>query len=142
MSALTLCRCPPPPPTPLLLQALAFDSLAALEVSSGGEVVYAFDRAFRSRITSRSWMRRLAPLGRKLRDAGAYLVRVAFGTALVASVVLVWLAVTALLSSGRDSDDRRRGGEGFYGGGPRVWINPMDFFIYWDPYYYTCGACG
>lgn len=48
-------------------------------------------------------MRTLCTLQRVL----GYAARVAFGTALFASVALVWLAVVVLLTSSRDRDDRR-----------------------------------
>ena len=65
--------------------------------------MYAFDRDFASKIRNRSWLRRLRPLWKKTVNVVNYLARVAFGTALVASALIVWLAVIALMSS-RDSD--------------------------------------
>lgn len=117
------------------LKALAYDALGHLEVSSEGEVVYSFDRSFRSALRNKSLLQRLRPLGRKARAVGAYLVRVAFGSALIASVMVVWLAIVALTSS-RDSDNRRDRG-GYYGGGGGMgfYINPFDFFLWADPGY-------
>ena len=41
--------------------------------------------------------------------AAQYLVRVTFGTALITSVLLVWLTIIAILTSSQSSDsDRRR----------------------------------
>lgn len=68
-------------------------------------MVYAFDPGFKAKIASRSWVQRMAPLWGKVKAAAGYVARVAFGTALIASVVLVWIAVTVLLSS--RSDDNR-----------------------------------
>jgi hypothetical protein len=75
-------------------------------VSNEGEVIYAFDRNFVNKIRNRSWLQRLAPWGKRARSAALYLTRIAFGTALVASVLVVWLAIVALSSSSRDSDNR------------------------------------
>eukprot|EP00775_Hariotina_reticulata_P003685 gene3685-3945_t len=115
------------------LKAIAYDSLANLEVSDKGEVVYAFQRDFISRIRNKSWLQRLRPLWKKTVSAAKYLARVAFGTALVVSAVVAWLAVVAITSS-RDSD-RRNNGYGY--GGPRgyVFFDPTDIFLIWDPYY-------
>ncbi|KAF8060028.1 hypothetical protein HT031_004966 [Scenedesmus sp. PABB004] len=115
------------------LKALAYDSLAHLEVSSEGEVVYAFERDFVSRIRARSWSQRLRPLARRAAAVGSYLARAAFGTALIVSAVVVWLAVLALTSS-RDSD-RRDSGYGGYGGRGYVFIDPTDLFLILDPRY-------
>ena len=58
------------------------------------------------------------------------MVRVSFGTALVASVMLVYAAIMALLSSSnRDNDDRRSYRS------PTFYISPFDIFWYMDPYY-------
>lgn len=65
--------------------------------------MYAFDRDFMSKIRNRSWLQRLRPLWKRTVNVVNYLARVAFGTALIVSALLVWLAVIALMSS-RDSD--------------------------------------
>ena len=44
---------------------------------------------------------------RAVSNAGGYLVRVAFGAALLASVTVVWTAILAVMSSSNNSDDRR-----------------------------------
>lgn len=65
--------------------------------------------------------------------------------ALIASVVVVWLAVMALLrSNSRDDDrgDRGGGGYGYYSSGPRVgmFMDMTDLLYFWDPYYYRCAG--
>ncbi|KAJ9512766.1 hypothetical protein QJQ45_019060 [Haematococcus lacustris] len=133
------------------LKALAYDTAAALEVSSAGDVVYAFPSGFRNTLRSRSLLLSAAPLLAQARKAIAYLTRVLFGTALVSSIAIVWLAVVAILTgTSRDRDDRRgggmRGGPGYYneyygpyggGGGPsaRLYFNLTDLLIYLDPNY-------
>jgi hypothetical protein len=74
------------------------------QVSEQGEVVYAFERDFVSAISRRSWLQRLRPLWKKVVSGVNYLTRVAFGTALIVSALVVWLGVIALMSSGRDND--------------------------------------
>lgn len=87
------------------LQALAHDSLAALEVSDQGDLVYAFPDDFQTRITSRSLLQRLKPALAAAAAGLGYVSRVAFGSCLVASVVVVWVAVAVALSSS-SRDDR------------------------------------
>lgn len=59
-----------------------------------------------------------------------YLVRVAFGTALIASVCAVYIAIAAIASGSSDRDDRQRGGGGYYSG-PRVFFDLTDLLWYW-----------
>lgn len=127
------------------LNALAADAGGTLEVSDAGDVLYVLPSNFRQVIAAKSWLLRAEPFLQKVRDASAYLVRVTFGTALITSVILVWVTIVAILSSSsRDSDDRRRsnnsgftvgGGGGYGSAGPRIWFSPVDVFWYLDPYY-------
>lgn len=134
------------------LKALAYDSLAALEVSEQGDVVYNFPRNFKSAIQNRSLILSAQPALKNAWKIAKYLVRVAFGTALVSSIAIVWLAITVLLSSrGSDRDERRDnrgGGMGYYngyssynggGGGARLFFNLTDLLIYFDPNYSSVG---
>lgn len=59
-----------------------------------------------------------------------YLVRVAFGTALIASVCAVYIAIMAIASGGSDRDNRRDRGGGYYGG-PRMYFDLTDLLWYW-----------
>lgn len=61
------------------------------QVSSAGDLVYAFDKGFKGTLRSKSLLQRARPLLQRAAGAVAYVGRVAFGTALVSSVVLVWL---------------------------------------------------
>lgn len=73
-----------------------------------------------------------------LKAGAEYLGRVAFGTALLASVAIVFTALTVLASSRDDNNGRggRGGGGGYYGGGPRFYFDLTDLLWYWDPFYY------
>ncbi|KAK9153672.1 hypothetical protein Sjap_001152 [Stephania japonica] len=90
------------------LQALAADTNGFLEVSDEGDVLYVFPRDYRSKLASKSFRMRIEPFLEKSKGAAEYLIRVTFGTALIASIVLVYTTIIVLLSSRR----------------------------YWDPYYY------
>ena len=80
----------------------------AVQVSGEGDVLYVLRANFRATIRQRSWLLRARPLLDSARETGAYLVRVAFGSALVASLAIVWLTIIAILSSSQ-SDDRNNG---------------------------------
>eukprot|EP00200_Dunaliella_tertiolecta_P005458 CAMPEP_0202338920 /NCGR_PEP_ID=MMETSP1126-20121109/1004_1 /ASSEMBLY_ACC=CAM_ASM_000457 /TAXON_ID=3047 /ORGANISM="Dunaliella tertiolecta, Strain CCMP1320" /LENGTH=527 /DNA_ID=CAMNT_0048929397 /DNA_START=20 /DNA_END=1603 /DNA_ORIENTATION=- len=117
------------------LQALTFDTEGALEVSAEGDVVYALSPSFRQTLRNRSVVLAARPLLQKLQAFGGWLVRAAFGTALVSSIFIVWLAITVILSSNRDRDRDRGGGYGAMGGyrGVNVFFNLTDLFYYFDP---------
>ncbi|CAL8466800.1 g6336 [Coccomyxa elongata] len=123
------------------LNALAADSQGVLQVSDAGDVLYVLPQNFKSIIQGRSWLLKLEPALARAKAAAGYAVRVSFGTALVASIVLVSLTIIAILtaSSSSDRDNRRNGGYngGYYSRSPfSTFINLSDLFLYWDPYYY------
>ena len=115
------------------LQALAVDSLGTLKVAEDGEVLYSFGRDFRSVIRSKSLAIRLEPRIAKAKATAAYLVRVGFGTALIASIMIVFAAIVVISTSSRDDRDNRRSSSSL----PFFRLSPFDFYYpYWDPYYY------
>jgi len=115
------------------LNALAADTGATLEVSSAGDLTYVFPRSARAVLSSKSFKMKLEPLVNGAKGTLSYLFRVAFGTSLVASVMIVYTAIFALMSSKSSNSDRDR--RSSYGG-PRFHLYPSDLFWYWDPYYY------
>ncbi|KAK3043504.1 hypothetical protein RJ639_002083 [Escallonia herrerae] len=118
------------------LQALAADTDGFLEVSDEGDVLYVFPKGYRSKLAAKSFRIKIEPLIEKAKSGAEYLVRVSFGTALIASIVLVYTTIIAILSSKSDEDNRgRRGGRSF-DTGFSFYLNPSDLFWYWDPYYY------
>nr|GLL17946.1 uncharacterized protein At5g03900, chloroplastic [Ipomoea trifida] len=90
------------------LQALATDTNGFLEVSDEGDVLYVFPKSYRTNLSAKSFKMKIEPLLEKAKMASEYVIRVSFGTALIASIVIVYTAIIAVLSSRR----------------------------YWDPYYY------
>ncbi|KAK4419383.1 putative protein, chloroplastic [Sesamum alatum] len=117
------------------LQALAADTNGFLEVSDEGDVLYVFPKDYRSKLAAKSFRIRAEPLLEKGKMAAEYLVRVSFGTALIASIVLVYTTIIAIASSSRESDNRGRRGRS-YDSGFSFYLSPTDLFWYWDPYYY------
>lgn len=77
-------------------------------------------------------MLRLAPAFDAFAAASGAAVRVAFGAALVASVALVWAALTAAALAAEDGRDNRRGGGG-RGLPISFYFSPADIFWYFDP---------
>ncbi|KAG5610876.1 hypothetical protein H5410_022157 [Solanum commersonii] len=117
------------------LQALAADTNGFLEVSDEGDVLYVFPKDYRSNLTSKSFRMKIEPLLEKAKLAGEYLVRVSFGTTLIASIVIVYTTIIAILSSRSEEDNRGRRGRS-YDSGFSFYFSPTDLFWYWDPYYY------
>lgn len=118
------------------LQAIAADTGGFLEVSDEGDVLYVFPKDYRTKLAARSFRMKIEPVLDKVKVASEYLIRVSFGTALVVSILLVYTAILALLSSKSDDDDRgRRRGRSF---SPDLtfFFRPSDIFWYWDPFYY------
>uniref|UniRef100_A0A1D1YWY0 Uncharacterized protein At5g03900, chloroplastic n=2 Tax=Anthurium amnicola TaxID=1678845 RepID=A0A1D1YWY0_9ARAE len=118
------------------LQALAADTGGFLEVSDEGDVLYVFPRDYRSKLTAKSFKMRIEPFLEKSKAAAEYLIRVSFGTALIASIVLVYTTIIAIISSRSDEDNRGRRGGRAYDSSFSVYFRPSDLFWYWDPYYY------
>ncbi|KAK9674586.1 hypothetical protein RND81_12G242600 [Saponaria officinalis] len=123
------------------LQALAADSNGFLEVSDEGDVLYVFPKDYRSQLVGKSLRMKFEPWADKAKSAAEYLIRVSFGTTLIASVLIVFTAIIAIISSAesdRDSNSRkRRGGSSI--NLDFALFNIRDLFWYWDRDYYRRG---
>lgn len=116
------------------LAALAADVAgSALQVSSSGEVVYSLPPGFRASLRAKSAVLRLAPAFDAVAAASGAAVRVAFGAALIASVALVWAALTAAALAAEDGRDNRGGGGRGRGLPISFYFSPADIFWYFDP---------
>jgi len=114
------------------LRALAADTLANLQVSGEGEVVYVFPPSPRATLQAKSLMLRIQPALNAVKSGLGYLVRVSFGTTLLASLALVYAAIFALLNSSSSSDSDRRDRRVSFG--PNFYFS--DLFWFYDPYYH------
>lgn len=85
------------------LAALAFDSQADIAVSEDGDLLYRFDKSFRSRIAGKYLRIRAEPAIKAVGSAALYMARVSFGLALLASTLVTTVAVIAI-SSSKDDD--------------------------------------
>lgn len=117
------------------LQALAADAGGFLEVSDEGDVLYVFPGDYRAKLVAKSLRMRFEPVLDKLKAVAEYLIRVSFGTTLLASIVIVYTAIIVILSGRSEEDNRGRRGRS-YDPGFNIFISPSDLFWYWDPYYY------
>lgn len=120
------------------LQALAADTDGFLEVSDEGDVLYVFPKDYRSRLVGKSLRMKIEPWAEKAKSGAEYLIRVSFGTTLIASIVLVFTAIIVIASSGSDDDSRKRRGGRSYSSGPNInfFVDPTNLFWYWDRDYY------
>jgi hypothetical protein len=60
------------------------------------------------RLAAKSWWLRTQPAIKAVQAAASYLVRVTFGTALITSVLVVWMTIVAIMTSSSRDDNNRR----------------------------------
>ncbi len=123
------------------LLALASEAGGHLQVAESGDVVYLFPKNFRSILRNKYWQLRWQKTWEKIWRVLFYLIRISFGIILIASIVLMVMAIAAILMAMNASNDEREGGGNrgnSYGGGgflfvPRFWLG--DIFLWFDPGY-------
>ncbi|KAK9057662.1 hypothetical protein SSX86_022498 [Deinandra increscens subsp. villosa] len=123
------------------LQAIAADTTGFLEVSDEGDILYVFPDDYRSKLASKSLWIKTEPYLEKAKSVAGYLVRVTFGTALVASILIVFTTIIAILTSSSDDEDdkkssRKRSRRSSADLLIQLIPSPSDLFWYWDPYYH------
>lgn len=122
------------------LTALASISKGDISVSPDGELLYEFPSNLKGVLSSNSAKYQSLQTFEKVWPSVFWGIRVSFGVALLASVVLIFSTLLFINSSSSSDDDRRRddrrGGGGFGGGLNMMWgPSPFDFF-YYRPYGY------
>jgi len=121
------------------LTALASISRGDIAVSPDGELMYEFPPNLQSVLSSNSAKYKALTTFEKVWPTVFWGIRVSFGVALLASVVLIFSTLLFVNSSSSDDDRRRddRGGGVNMGGGMNmIWgPSPFDFF-YYRPYGY------
>ena len=122
------------------LLALASDAGGHLQVSESGDIVYSFPQNFRAILRNKYWQLRWQQWWEKVWRVLFYIIRISFGIMLIASIILISVAIIAIVivSSGDRDNDNNRGGS--YGGGggmflPRFWIGPDIFWLFQPNYY-------
>ncbi len=120
------------------LLALASDAGGHLQVSESGDIVYSFPQNFRAILRNKYWQLRWQQWWEKVWRVLFYIIRISFGIMLIASIILISVAIIAIVivSSGDRDNDNNRGGS--YGGGgiflPRFWISPDIFWLFQPNY--------
>jgi hypothetical protein len=120
------------------LLSLASDVGGNLQVAESGEIAYLFPRNLRAVLRQKFLRLRLQELWQKVWRVLFYLIRISFGILLIASILLIFVAIAIILiaasSKGGDSrDNDRSDGPSF--GLPNIWFFPdLSYFFYPDPY--------
>ena len=108
------------------LLAIATAAGGHMQVAETGDLVYLFPKNLRGVLRSRSLKLRLQETWQKIWRVLFYIIRISFGTVLIASIVLIFLtivAITIAASNNRDEDDR---------GGGMVMMPRFSFFdLFW-----------
>lgn len=117
------------------LLALASDAGGHLQVAETGDIVYQFPKNFRSILRNKYWKLRWQQTWDKIWGVLFYGIRISFGIVLIASILLIAVAIAAILiaaASSRDEGggDRDGGGTFFF---PFYWFS--DLFWFFSPNY-------
>lgn len=118
------------------LLALASQAGGHLQVAESGEIAYLFPRNFRAVLRNKFLRLRLQDWWDRVWGILFYLIRISFGILLIASIVLIFLAIAVILisMSGNRDNDNRYGGRSGGMALPRIWIGP-DLFWFFSPSY-------
>jgi hypothetical protein len=122
------------------LLALAAATGGHLQVANTGEIVYLFPRNLRGILRNKDWRLRWQQRWQKVWRVLFYLIRIAFGIALILSILLMFVAIAVIvigLSASSDRDDNSSSNNNSGGGGlvflPRFWFSPNPFrLFYWN----------
>ena len=98
-----------------------------MQVTASGDIIYVFPSNYRNRLRQRSVALRSEEAARAASTALMRGARVAFGVALIGSIIFAAVAITAITSSSSSSDNRRSGGPGF-----TFWVDPFDVWYLTD----------
>jgi hypothetical protein len=117
------------------LNSLAAAAEGSLQVSSTGEIVYAFDRDTKGILERKDRNAQLKALLKKIGETLFYLVRISFGILLVLSLLIIVVAIFLLMTANsRDDNNGRsssRDGGGFF---PGFFFSDLQYLFWPDPY--------
>ncbi len=120
------------------LLALASDAGGHLQVAETGEIVYLFPKNFRSILNNKFLRLRLKEWWEKIWKVLFYLIRISFGIILIASIVLIFVAIAAIMIAASASRDDDSGSHDSGGGGmifmPRFWFGPDIWWFFYPDY--------
>ena len=118
------------------LLALASEAGGHLQVAESGDLVYLFPQDFRTILRNKHFRLQLQEWWNKVWKILFYLIRVSFGVLLLASILLIFLAIVVIitaLNSSRDGDNDRGSDGGIFM--PHAWFSPDFFWIFYPNYY-------
>ncbi|HIK30713.1 MAG TPA: hypothetical protein IGS17_13390 [Oscillatoriales cyanobacterium M59_W2019_021] len=123
------------------LLALASEAGGHLQVAETGDIVYQFPKNFRAILRNKYWQLQWQETWQKIWRVLFYLIRISFGTILIASIVLIFLTIAIILIAASSSRDDNGGGGSRSGGGggfvffPHYWLS--DIWYFFSPNYNT-----
>ena len=122
------------------LLALASDVSGHLQVAESGDIIYLFPDNFRTILRNKYWKLQLKETWEKIWKVLFYIIRISFGIVLVASIILMLIAITVIiigLNSSRDGNSNNSGSRGgsYRGGGFFFFPNFGDLFWIFYPNY-------
>lgn len=122
------------------LLALASDVSGHLQVAESGDIIYLFPKNFRTILRNKYWKLQLKETWEKIWKVVFYIIRISFGIVLMASILLMIVAIAVIvigLNSSRDGDSNHssRGGRSYRGGGFFFFPNVGDLFWIFYPNY-------
>ncbi len=123
------------------LLTLASEAGGHLQVAESGDIAYLFPKNFQDILRNKFLRLQLQEWWQKIWRILFYLIRISFGIVLVASLILIFVAIAILLSSGSDNNNGGGGSGDDRGGGffffP-YFSNDLIWLFYWnqdEPYY-------
>ncbi len=120
------------------LLALASEAGGHMQVAESGEIAYLFPKNFRAVLQNKYFRLRVQAWWTKVWRVLFYLIRMSFGIALVASILLITIAIVLALTalkSAQDGDNDRGDGDGGMMFLPHFWIGPEWYLIFQPDYY-------
>lgn len=124
--------------TTRLLNRTAADCKGTLQVTEGGNVVYAFSPAFESAYLGSALARQIKQTVEALFKGGYFLLRISFGVTLILSLITVAILIIAALIAilGKGSDGGGDSGGGGDGGDFNLeWLGDIGQFFCWNVCY-------
>ncbi|MGB6168627.1 MAG: hypothetical protein WBF52_13645, partial [Geitlerinemataceae cyanobacterium] len=123
---------------------LASETGGHLQVAETGDIVYKFPKNFRAVLRNKYWQLRWQETWEQIWRILFYLIRISFGTILIASIILILVTISIILIAASSSRDDNGGSSSRSGGGmvflPFHWIS--DLFWFFSPDYGTYESRG
>ncbi|MFP4253796.1 MAG: hypothetical protein ACLFRN_04945 [Halothece sp.] len=124
------------------LVGLAAEAGGHLQVSETGDITYLFPENFRTILRNKYLRLRLKEWWDKIWGVLFYLIRISFGIVLVASIILMAIAILVIIIGAQMSSDEGDSDNNIGGGGGMsinffpLWLFGPDLFWFFSPGYY------